>query len=87
MAADMTNIAIVEREAKLEGKNMFMILAPRAVPLGPPKFTHVKDSVVDAAVKAQNEEHPDDHDHDDREPEPVPQPQAIQPQKSDPVGA
>ena len=42
MAADMTNIATVEREPKLEGKNMFMILAPRAVPLGPPKFTHVK---------------------------------------------
>jgi translation initiation factor IF-3 len=39
MAADMTPIAIVEREAKLEGKNMFMILAPRPVPSGPPKFT------------------------------------------------
>lgn len=39
MAADMTPIAIVEREAKLEGKNMFMILAPRPVPTGPPKFT------------------------------------------------
>jgi len=86
MAADMTNIAIVERDAKLEGKNMFMILAPRAVPLGPPKFTHVKDSVVDAAVKAQNEEHPDDHDdHDDREPEHAAEPTQSQP--SDPVGA
>jgi translation initiation factor IF-3 len=42
MAADMTNLATVEREPKLEGKNMFMILAPRAVPLGPPKFAHVK---------------------------------------------
>ncbi len=39
MAADMAPIATVEREAKLEGKNMFMILAPRAVPAGPPKFT------------------------------------------------
>lgn len=39
MAADMTPIATVEREAKLEGKNMFMILAPRPVPSGPPKFT------------------------------------------------
>jgi translation initiation factor IF-3 len=56
MAADMSNIAILEREAKLEGKNMFMILAPRAVPLGPPKFTHVKDSAVDAAVKKDAEE-------------------------------
>jgi hypothetical protein len=42
MAVDMQNLATVEREPKLEGKNMFMILAPRAVPLGPPKFTHVK---------------------------------------------
>jgi hypothetical protein len=84
----MTNIAIVERDAKLEGKNMFMILAPRAVPLGPPKFTHVKDSVVDAAAKAQDEEHPDDHDdHDDHEPDQTPEPQATQPQTSDPVGA
>ncbi len=39
MAADMTPIATVERDAKLEGKNMFMILAPRPVPTGPPKFT------------------------------------------------
>ncbi|MGH7706733.1 MAG: translation initiation factor IF-3 [Vulcanimicrobiaceae bacterium] len=39
MAVDMTPIATIEREAKLEGKNMFMILAPRAVPTGPPKFT------------------------------------------------
>ncbi len=56
MAADMSNIAILEREAKLEGKNMFMILAPRAVPLGPPKFTHVKDSAVEAAAKKDAEE-------------------------------
>jgi translation initiation factor IF-3 len=39
MAADMTPIATVERDAKLEGKNMFMILAPRPVPTGPPKYT------------------------------------------------
>lgn len=39
MAADMTTIATVEREPRLEGRNMFMILAPRAVPTGPPKFT------------------------------------------------
>jgi hypothetical protein len=88
MAADMTNIAIVERDAKLEGKNMFMILAPRAVPLGPPKFTHVKDSVVDAAVKAQAEEHPDDHDdHDDHDHEPDAARQTNQTPTSDPVGA
>ncbi|HKU67285.1 MAG TPA: translation initiation factor IF-3 [Candidatus Baltobacteraceae bacterium] len=38
MAVDMAPIASVEREPKLEGKNMFMILAPRPVPTGPPKF-------------------------------------------------
>jgi len=52
MAEDMTPLAIVEREAKLEGKNMFMILAPRAVPLGPPKFStthgHEKPTVEPA---------------------------------------
>jgi len=29
MAVDMASIAIVEREPRLEGKNMFMILAPK----------------------------------------------------------
>ena len=38
MAVDMAPIATVERDPKLEGKNMFMILAPRATPSGPPKF-------------------------------------------------
>jgi translation initiation factor IF-3 len=68
MATDMTNIAILEREAKLEGKNMFMILAPRPVPLGPPKFTHVKDSAVEAAAKKDAEDearHADEDVHDE----------------------
>jgi translation initiation factor IF-3 len=39
MAEDMAPLAILEREARLEGKNMFMILAPRATPTGPPKFS------------------------------------------------
>jgi translation initiation factor IF-3 len=39
MAEDMAPLAIVEREPRLEGKNMFMILAPRAVPTGPPKYS------------------------------------------------
>src|SRR5580692_1206395 len=39
MAEDMAPLAIVEREARLEGKNMFMILAPRATPTGAPKFS------------------------------------------------
>jgi hypothetical protein len=54
MAVDMTPIATVERDAKLEGKNMFMILAPRLVPTGPPKFT---------LPHQLNEPHPVDPDH------------------------
>jgi translation initiation factor IF-3 len=43
MAEDMTPLAIVEREARLEGKNMFMILAPRTTPTGPPKFSTTRE--------------------------------------------
>ena len=51
----MTPIATVEREAKLEGKNMFMILAPRPVPTGPPKFTHPHHDEPPAALAAASE--------------------------------
>jgi translation initiation factor IF-3 len=60
MAVDMTPIAIVEREPKLEGKNMFMILAPRAVPTGPPKFLSQYD---------KHDKHEDEHPADDAEAE------------------
>ena len=53
MAVDMAPIATVERDAKLEGKNMFMILAPRAVPSGPPKF-----------LSAHEKERDKTHDHE-----------------------
>lgn len=43
MAEDMAPLAIVEREPRLEGKNMFMIMAPRATPTGPPKFSIVRE--------------------------------------------
>ena len=43
MAEDLKNLATVEREPRLEGKNMFMILSPRQTPLGPPKFYHPHD--------------------------------------------
>ena len=39
MAEDMLPLATIERDPRLKGKNMFMILAPRATPTGPPKFT------------------------------------------------
>lgn len=73
MAEDMAPLAIVEREARLEGKNMFMILAPRTTPTGPPKFSSVKDAAKEAKVAAalaagpEHDDHDDDHDdaHDD----------------------
>ncbi len=63
MAVDMTPIATVERDAKLEGKNMFMILAPRPVPTGPPKFTHPDEPRVEPQA-----EHEDDDDENDTVP-------------------
>lgn len=71
MAADMMPIAVVEREAKLEGRNMFMIIAPRAVPTGPPKFTTKHGPAPAAQIAAEDaaddedDEHGEDHDHDD----------------------
>jgi translation initiation factor IF-3 len=62
VAKDLENSAILEREAKLEGKNMFLILAPRAVPLGPPRFVHLKTDTAHHA--AETAEHHDDHDDD-----------------------
>src|SRR6185437_16073601 len=56
MAEDMAPLATVEREPRLEGKNMFMILAPRNTPTGPPKF---------APSKHHDEKHDDDDHHDD----------------------
>ena len=43
MVEDMMPLAILEREPKLEGRNMFMILAPRATPTGPPKYSSMKE--------------------------------------------
>jgi hypothetical protein len=62
MAADMTPIATVEREAKLEGKNMFMILAPRPVPTGPPKFTSLLHPERAAEQAAADQAASDAHD-------------------------
>ena len=63
MAEDMTPLATVEREPRLEGKNMFMILAPRATPTGPPKFSTVKE--LKEGPKVDDSDH--DHDEDDAE--------------------
>lgn len=65
MVEDMAPLATVEREPRLEGKNMFMILAPRATPTGPPKFSTLKD--LEKPVKAEELEEHDDHDDNDHE--------------------
>jgi translation initiation factor IF-3 len=62
MALDMTPIATVEREAKLEGKNMFMILAPRPIPTGPPKFTSLLHPERAAEQAAADQAASDAHD-------------------------
>jgi translation initiation factor IF-3 len=72
MALDMTPIATVERDAKLEGKNMFMILAPRAVPTGPPKFTHLSELNEERPVSergSNGKATPAPHDDSDGEPD------------------
>lgn len=68
MAVDMTPIAIVEREPKLEGKNMFMILAPRPVPGGPPKYSTIHAKENEKEHKAELEAHKAEH-HDDEDSE------------------
>lgn len=59
LAVDLAPIATIEREPRLEGKNMFMIMAPRPVPTGPPKFSSLK------AAGAPDDEHLDDDIDDD----------------------
>lgn len=61
VAADLNNVALVEREPRLEGKNMFLILAPRSTALGPPKFVHLKEDTAHHEAP-HVEDHHDDHD-------------------------
>ena len=66
ISVDLANTAIVERDAKLEGKNMFLILAPRQTPLGPPRFVHHKDEAAPTVEQAEHVgEHVDDDHHED----------------------
>jgi translation initiation factor IF-3 len=71
LAVDLAPIATVEREAKLEGKNMFMIVAPRPVPTGPPKFLTAHAATHGAAATAAeaqaNIDALEDEDHDDHD--------------------
>lgn len=74
MSEDLKNLAIVEREPRLEGKNMFMILSPRQSPLGPPKFTHhdkheaAKQAAADEKHEAERQDAADEQE--DAEPTP-----------------
>ncbi|MGH7716895.1 MAG: translation initiation factor IF-3 C-terminal domain-containing protein, partial [Vulcanimicrobiaceae bacterium] len=72
MAEDLKNLAIVEREPRLEGKNMFMILSPRQSPLGPPKFTHLDKP--DAHKQDADEQDADEQDADEQDTEQQPTP-------------
>jgi translation initiation factor IF-3 len=60
ISVDLANTAIVEREAKLEGKNMFLILAPRQTPAGPPH--HIHEAAPTVAEAEHVGDHPDDAD-------------------------
>ena len=75
IAKDLENSAIVEREAKLEGKNMFLIMAPRATPLGPPRFVHLKTDTAhheaDTVMHAEEE-------HERRCPSPATRPRSTE---------
>jgi translation initiation factor IF-3 len=74
MAEDMSPLAMVEREPRLEGKNMFMILAPRAVPTGPPKFSvQVKErtSAKDSNPPGDSEAREGDRDREGAAPSSV----------------
>ena len=62
MAEDMAPLATVEREPRLEGKNMFMILAPRTTPTGPPKFSSQKEH------KDEHSESVEEHEAETKEP-------------------
>lgn len=63
ISEDLKNVAGVEREARLEGKNMFLILAPRPSPLGPPRFVHDRTKPVEHI----EDDHDEDDEHDDSE--------------------
>ena len=69
MCEDLKNLAIVEREPRLEGKNMFMILSPRQTPLGPPKFTH--HDKPHAEKESTEHSETEDPDTEDSETEPT----------------
>lgn len=71
MAVDMAPVATVERDAKLEGKNMFMILAPRPVPTGPPTFAvhehHGNHPPHDEDDDSEHDDHDEHDEHDDHD--------------------
>jgi hypothetical protein len=71
IAKDLENTATVERDAKLEGKNMFLILAPRATPLGPPKYVHHKDEPAPTDKQLHADSGPQEEQHPSDEPAPA----------------
>jgi translation initiation factor IF-3 len=64
MAEDMAPLATIEREPRLEGRNMFMILAPRERPTGPPKFSSLhKEHKEQEEQREHAKDHKDHADH------------------------
>jgi translation initiation factor IF-3 len=61
MAEDMAPLAAIEREPRLEGRNMFMILAPRERPTGPPKFSSLHKEHKEQEEQREHAKHPDHH--------------------------
>jgi translation initiation factor IF-3 len=69
MAEDMMPLASIEREPRLEGRNMFMILAPRDKPTGPPKFSTLHEKHKEQEEAKEHAKHHEDHaDHADHPP-------------------
>jgi translation initiation factor IF-3 len=70
MVEDMAPLAMVEREPRLEGRNMFMILAPRAVPTGPPKFSLGREKDAEPG-DLPDDSHLDNDDDDENDEQPL----------------
>jgi translation initiation factor IF-3 len=70
MVEDMAPLAMVEREPRLEGRNMFMILAPRAVPTGPPKFSLGREKDAEPE-DLPDDSHLDNDDDDENDEQPL----------------
>jgi translation initiation factor IF-3 len=68
MAEDMAPLATIEREPRLEGRNMFMILAPRERPTGPPKFSSLHKEHKEQEELREHKDHKVHENHQEHAP-------------------